>query len=164
MKKANKITKQEFNFFNLYEEAIDSQKFISYEKFIASVLLESKLGFSSNEYLTFEKTFNEAINKKFDLLFEHFVLHFDVNLRFSSDALVPTIVSNESASVEAINLRSNADQKINLFLQNYNSLLYDLIRAGNYVEILPKIVIYVSENTRAIKILFDKSSVLYRGQ
>lgn len=163
MKKSKKITKSEFQFFNLYEEAINSPKFVDFEKLIASVLLVSNLGFETPEYKLFEQIFQEAFSKKFDILFDFFILHFDKNLKFSDDALVPTITFVEDSNVETFNLKNSVNPKMNLFLEKYNQMIHKLLTVGHFLEILPKVVIYISEHTKNIKILFDKQSVLYKG-
>ncbi|WP_406615023.1 DUF2714 domain-containing protein [Mycoplasmopsis hyopharyngis] len=158
-----KQIRNEFSFFSMYQEAVNSNIFVDYEKLVASSLLESNLGFESPEFKEFESLWKEAFEKKFDIILKYFIIHFNVNLKFSSDALVPTIVSVESANNEAIILKESKNPGLNLFLANYNNLIFSLLKANIYVEVFPKVIIYVSPNTNTLKILFDQKHVLYRG-
>ncbi|MBZ4195668.1 DUF2714 domain-containing protein [Mycoplasma tauri] len=163
MKKSNKLNNGEFQIFNLYKEAINSDIFVSYEKVVASSLLESSLGFKSPEYLEFDRMYNEGISKKFDLIFDFFIVHFDVDLKINMQALVPTIKFEESSNVDGINFKSNQPGKLGDFLTKINSRIETLLEKGMYVEIFPNIVVFKSKNTNSLKIVFDSSQVLYRG-
>ncbi|CBH40541.1 DUF2714 domain-containing protein [Mycoplasmopsis agalactiae] len=153
-----------FNIYNQYEEAKASSAFVDYNKLMAQVLLECNLGFSSDEYVKFGKMFDEAFAKKYDIVLEKFVISFNVNLKFSADALVPVLKANEDSNTEAFNFKSANDEKFNKLLNFYNKLVNDLILADKYVELFPNIIVFRSKNTKSLKVLFDAKSALFRGE
>ncbi|AJK51401.1 DUF2714 domain-containing protein [Mycoplasma capricolum subsp. capripneumoniae] len=152
-----------FKVFDLYKEIINSNSYIDYQKLLASVLLECKLGFNSKEYLEFVKMYQEGFEKKFDLVLADFVITFNVNLKYSNDILVPMLADRESSNTQAINLKTNTNEKLDHFLKVFNKYVKELLKEQNYVEIFPKIILFVSKNTNLLKVIFDQDYVVYRG-
>nr|WP_307929595.1 DUF2714 domain-containing protein [Mycoplasmopsis bovis] len=93
MKKHKLENNSMFNIYNQFEEAKMSADFVDYNKLMAQVLLDCNLGFNSHEYVKFSSNFDEALSKKFDIVLEKFVITFNVNHKFSLDALVPMLKS-----------------------------------------------------------------------
>ncbi|ADR25391.1 DUF2714 domain-containing protein [Mycoplasma bovis] len=165
MKKHKLENNSMFNIYNQFEEAKMSADFVDYNKLMAQVLLDCNLGFNSHEYVKFSSNFDEALSKKFDIVLEKFVITFNVNHKFSLDALVPMLKSSEDSNTEAVNFASSQEPKFNNLLKLYNKLINDLVIANNkYVELFPNIIVFRSKNTNSLKILFDASSALFRGE
>ncbi len=165
MKKHKLENNSMFNIYNQFEEAKMSADFVDYNKLMAQVLLDCNLGFNSHEYVKFSSNFDEALSKKFDMVLEKFVITFNVNHKFSLDALVPMLKSSEDSNTEAVNFASSQEPKFNNLLKLYNKLINDLVIANNkYVELFPNIIVFMSKNTNSLKILFDASSALFRGE
>lgn len=153
-----------FNIYNQYEVARQDANFVDCNKLMAQVLLECNLGFNSKEYVKFSEMFNEALDKKYDIVLANFVISFNVNHKFSADALVPVLKTNEDSNTEAFNFVSSKETKFNILLGLYNKYVYELITSGNYVELFPNIIVFKSKNTNSHKILFDAKSILLRGE
>ncbi|WP_432790457.1 DUF2714 domain-containing protein [Mycoplasmopsis bovis] len=165
MKKHKLENNSMFNIYNQFEEAKMSADFVDYNKLMAQVLLDCNLGFNSHEYVKFNSNFDEALSKKFDIVLEKFVITFNVNHKFSIDALIPMLKSSEDSNTEAVNFASSQEPKFNNLLKLYNKLINDLVIANNkYVELFPNIIVFRSKNTNSLKILFDASSALFRGE
>ncbi|UOE63687.1 DUF2714 domain-containing protein [Mycoplasmopsis bovis] len=165
MKKHKLENNSMFNIYNQFEEAKMSADFVDYNKLMAQVLLDCNLGFNSHEYVKFSSNFDEALSKKFDIVLEKFVITFNVNHKFSLEALVPMLKSSEDSNTEAVNFASSQEPKFNNLLKLYNKLINDLVIANNkYVELFPNIIVFRSKNTNSLKILFDASSALFRGE
>lgn len=165
MKKHKLENNSMFNIYNQFEEAKMSADFVDYNKLMAQVLLDCNLGFNSHEYVKFSSNFDEALSKKFDIVLEKIVITFNVNHKFSLDALVPMLKSSEDSNTEAVNFASSQEPKFNNLLKLYNKLINDLVIANNkYVELFPNIIVFRSKNTNSLKILFDASSALFRGE
>ncbi|MBT1317413.1 DUF2714 domain-containing protein [Mycoplasma bovis] len=165
MKKHKLENNSMFNIYNQFEEAKMSADFVDYNKLMAQVLLDCNLGFNSHEYVKFSSNFDEALSRKFDIVLEKFVITFNVNHKFSLDALVPMLKSSEDSNTEAVNFASSQEPKFNNLLKLYNKLINDLVIANNkYVELFPNIIVFRSKNTNLLKILFDASSALFRGE
>ncbi|WFQ90059.1 DUF2714 domain-containing protein [Mycoplasma feriruminatoris] len=152
-----------FEVFDLYKEIVNNNSYIDYQKLLASVLLECKLGFSSKEYLEFEKMYKEGFEKKFDLVLDDFVITFNVNLKYSNDILVPMLAEKENSNTEAINLKTSKNEKLNQLLKVFNKYVQQLLQEQNYVEIFPKIILFISKSTNLLKVVFDKEYLVYRG-
>nr|WP_307908513.1 DUF2714 domain-containing protein [Mycoplasmopsis bovis] len=72
---------------------------------------------------------------------------------------------SEDSNTEAVNFASSQEPKFNNLLKLYNKLINDLVIANNkYVELFPNIIVFRSKNTNSLKILFDASSALFRGE
>ncbi|TKA59395.1 hypothetical protein MBOVa_2780 [Mycoplasmopsis bovis 8790] len=164
MKKHKLENNSMFNIYNQFEEAKMSADFVDYNKLMAQVLLDCNLGFNSQEYVKFNSNFDEALSKKFDIVLEKFVITFNVNPKFSLDALVPMLKSSEDSNTEAVNFASSQEPKFSNLLKLYNKLINDLIISNKYVELFPNIIVFRSKSTNSLKILFDASSVLFRGE
>ncbi|WP_430000973.1 MSC_0623 family F1-like ATPase-associated protein, partial [Mycoplasmopsis bovis] len=83
--------------------------------------LDCNLGFNSHEYVKFSSNFYEALSKKFDIVLEKFVITFNVNHKFSLDALVTMLKSSEDSNTEAVNFASSQEPKFNNLLKLYNN-------------------------------------------
>ncbi|ABC01736.1 DUF2714 domain-containing protein [Mycoplasma capricolum] len=164
MKHKNKQNSdQSFIVFDLYEQIVNANNYIDYQKLLATVLLENQIGFDSKIYKEFENSYLLGLKNHYDLVLRDFVITFNVNLKISSDLLVPMISASESSNTDAINLKQSKNEQYNKFLNTFNDCLISLIKQDLCVEIFPKIIIFKSKNTDKLKIIFDKTKVLTRG-
>lgn len=107
--------------------------------------------------------YKEGFEKKFDLVLDDFVITFNVNLKYSNDILVPMLAEKENSNTEAINLKTSKNEKLNQLLKVFNKYVQQLLQEQNYVEIFPKIILFISKSTNLLKVVFDKEYVVYRG-
>ncbi|WFQ91702.1 hypothetical protein MFERI14815_00306 [Mycoplasma feriruminatoris] len=164
MKHKNKQNNdQSFIVFDLYNQIVNANNYIDYQKLLATVLLENQIGFDSKTYLQFLDSYLLAFKNHYDIVLNDFVITFNVNLKISSDLLVPMLSETESSNSEAINLKTSSDQEYQKFLTTFNNYFISLINQGFCVEIFPNIIIFKSKNTDKLKIVFDKTKVLTRG-
>ncbi|MDP4040426.1 DUF2714 domain-containing protein [Mycoplasma mycoides] len=164
MKHKNKQTSdQSFMVFDLYEKIVNANNYIDYQKLLATVLLENQIGFDSKVYKEFENSYLLAFKNHFDIVLNDFVITFNVNLKISSDLLVPMLSEIESSNTEAINLKTSNNEQYQKFLTTYNNYFISLIKQGFCVEIFPNVILFKSKNTDHLKIVFDKTKVLTRG-
>lgn len=147
-----------FDVFSEFESAKSNSNFISYDKFMSSILLKNNIGFSSTIYEKFDGDFKKALENKYNILFENFIITFNVNLKYSSDILVPMITNLEPSNNETINFKDlNFSSAYTNFIKVLNSDIRKILSLDKYLEIYPNIIIFVSPNTHALKILFNKN-------
>ncbi|WP_338822553.1 DUF2714 domain-containing protein [Mycoplasmopsis felifaucium] len=155
--KTHENSQELFNLYKEYEEIIKNDNYVSYKKIIASILLKINSGFHSEEYEEFTKVINEAINNKWDIIFDQFTIDFNIVSKFSLDTLVPILAHNESSANEAISLKSEEPSNYADITRELNAEIQKLLKENKYVEILPNLVLFVSPNTGSLKLFFDKS-------
>ncbi|MBN4089647.1 DUF2714 domain-containing protein [Mycoplasma enhydrae] len=161
MKKNKKISQELFDVYAEYKEAKTKENLTTYNQLVTSALFKNNLGFQSELYLRFLDLLNEAMNKKYDIVFEKFVVTFNLNLKFSQTVMVPMISNVESSNTEAVNFKdSTKSDTYNQFLLDLNEEIAKALNAGHYVEIIPEILIYISPNTNEIKLLFSENIVV----
>ncbi|QSF13619.1 DUF2714 domain-containing protein [Mycoplasma sp. Mirounga ES2805-ORL] len=162
--KKNKNTKLDktnlFDVYKHYKEIKEDPFFISFDKLTASVLIKSQLGFDSKVFNDFEKQIQKAINNKYEILFRNFVISFNVNLKFSADILVPIVTSKLSSNSETINFKSSNEISKDNFLSIYNEIIYQLLKQGNYLEVLPNLIVHLSKSTNSLKVSFSEQWVM----
>nr|WP_318033794.1 DUF2714 domain-containing protein [Mycoplasmopsis bovis] len=93
---------------------------------MAQVLLECNLGFNSKEYVKFSEMFNEALDKKYDIVLANFVISFNVNHKFS----------------KLENLK-RIEQKVN---NDKNILLIDIMKKNRLLSFYVKNALLVSKD------------------
>ena len=62
-----------FDVFSEFESAKSNSNFVSYDKFMSSILLKNNIGFSSAIYEKFDGDFKKALENKYNILFENFI-------------------------------------------------------------------------------------------
>ncbi|WP_412031486.1 DUF2714 domain-containing protein [Metamycoplasma buccale] len=160
MKNNKKITLENqalLDFFADYKETITKENYVKFEKLMASVLLKNNLGFTSPLYVEFFEAMQLALEKKYDIVYKEFVITFNINPKFGLDMLVPMLDDKESSNNEAINFKFSKKPEMNKFLDDMNKEIGALLLANNYIEIIPNVVLYVSENTNQLKLLFSET-------
>ncbi|AZZ65716.1 DUF2714 domain-containing protein [Metamycoplasma phocicerebrale] len=161
MKKNKKISPELFDVYTDYKDSQKKENLTTYNQLVASALFKNNLGFKSELYLKFLDLLNEALKKRHDMVFEDFVVTFNINPKFSQNILVPMISNVESSNTEAINLKDSSKSEIyNQFLQDFNEEISKALNAGNYVEIIPNFLLYISPNTNQLKLLFSEEIVI----
>ncbi|WP_029905599.1 MSC_0623 family F1-like ATPase-associated protein [Mycoplasmopsis opalescens] len=148
-----------YNQFSAYEKIRSNDKFISYDKLISSVLFSSQNGYDSAVLEKFNSAFTIYQNDKIQLIFKSFILGYEINNFYAIDKLVPSINTSEKSQIASINLAINEEEKYNNFLTIYNKYILELINNGLFVEIFHGLIIYVSDQTNNIKVLFSKDYV-----
>ena len=146
------------DFYDDYKTIITNQeRFISFDKLIASVLLKDMLGFDSEAYIQFNDMLMMAVNKKYDLVYKDFVITYNLNPKFGLNNLVPMLNTYESSNNEAINLKSSSNRMMNKFLTNLNAEINNLLLTKYYVEVIPETILYTSDNTNELMLLFSEN-------
>ncbi|TDV22869.1 uncharacterized protein DUF2714 [Mycoplasmopsis mustelae] len=97
-KKEIKETQQLLDLYHDYKYIKNSQFYVSNKKFFASVLLKLNSSFNSEEYKEFNAKLNNALAKHQDLLFDLFVITFNLNLKYSQKLLIPMLTKNQSSN------------------------------------------------------------------
>ena len=98
-----------------------------------------------------------AVNKKYDLVYKDFVITYNLNPKFGLNNLVPMLNTYESSNNEAINLKSSSNRMMNKFLTNLNAEINNLLLTKYYVEVIPETILYTSDNTNELKLLFSEN-------
>lgn len=150
-----------FDVYQVYEQAKMSTNFISYDKFMSSLLFNNNLGFESDIYKRFFNEFSSAFLEKKDVIFSKFIITFNVNLKFSSNALVPMIVYNETSNNESIVFSKSNDEQYNNFLTSLNKEIEQNLLQWKCLEIFPNVILFISPQTNTLIIVFDKSICAY---
>ncbi|MGZ9755785.1 MSC_0623 family F1-like ATPase-associated protein [Mycoplasma sp. 394] len=94
--------------YNSYNQLVSESKFVSYKQFFASVLLKLNSSFNSKEFENFEEQVKKAFKNKYDLLFQKFVITFNLNPKFSLNKLVPMLAKYESSNNQAISFKTQS--------------------------------------------------------
>lgn len=161
MKKQNKNVIENVELVDLFEEykkLSEDSKTISFEKIVATVLFKIKSGFDSPQYKYLIDNINLAKQKKYDIIFRDFVISFGIQSKYGNESLVPIIKLEESNHAEAIDLsNSNDSEEISLFLNTLNDLIGDLLKQSKNIEIMPELMMYISNETNVYKLYFSKS-------
>lgn len=158
MKNNVEITENIFNVFSEFENAKLSPNFVSYDKFISSVLLKNSAGFNSNIYKQYDSNFKKALENKYNIMFENIIITFNINPKYSSDILVPMITKFEPSNNETISFKNlNFVTEYTKFLKILNDEITKILSLNKYLEIYPNVIIFVSQNTKSTKILFNKN-------
>ena len=130
-----------FDVFSEFESAKSNSNFVSYDKFMSSILLKNNIGFSSAIYEKFDSDFKKALENKYNILFENFIITFNVNLKYSSDILVPMITNLEPSNNETINFKDlNFSSAYTNFIKVLNSDIRKILSLDKYLEIYPNII------------------------
>lgn len=162
-KKELKNEQTETLLFDVYEDFLKLKQdsaLVSYDQLIASVLFKNNLGFNSKVYEVFYNSHTKAIENKHELVFDSFVITFNINPKFSLNKLVPMLAKTQSSNSHGINLKNANDQIMNQFLVDYNQNINQLIAKNHIVEVLPNIIIFNSLETKTTKLFFDASVVV----
>ncbi len=160
MKKNKNENSELFNVYAEYEEIITKENFINFTQLITSILFKNNLGFQSQTYLDFLKYLNEGLDKRYDIVYDNFIINFNVNPKFDIEKLVPMLSNFESSNNDAINLKNSiTDESLNKFLNDLNIEISRVLNSHCFVEIIPNVIIYLSENTGQLKLLFNKEII-----
>lgn len=145
--------------YELFEELKTGPNFVSFEKLLSSSLIESKLEIRGAFASELVNKLEQAIFKKQDIVFRSFVITFNLNLRYSLTKLVPIISLKESSNVEAVNLSKSDDEAIANFLNIFNEKINSLLNQKKCLEIVNNMIIFISQETKSLKITFSKELI-----
>lgn len=146
-----------FNVYKDFETTKESEALISFNQITASVLFKNNLGYDSQTYKDFSYLVTEAFKNKHELVFESFVISFNINPKYSTTTLVPILAKAQNSNTLAVSLKSAKDTSLSTFLVDYNQHINSLLAKQLPVEVLPNIIILNSAATNSTKLLFDKS-------
>ncbi|QBF34603.1 DUF2714 domain-containing protein [Mycoplasmopsis phocirhinis] len=166
--KNTKISKKELNSFKLqtelmlfdlyaeYEQKRESKNFVSFTQLHASVLLSFGDGFEAQSFKTIQQRVNLAQNKKYDIVFNKFVISFERITKYSSNILSPVIAQGESSTNDAVILSHDSELTLSRYLVKLNQEIDKLIDEGNFVEVIPYAILYRSTQSKKLKLSFGK--------
>ncbi|AWX42575.1 Protein of uncharacterised function (DUF2714) [Metamycoplasma cloacale] len=157
-KELKKLMQQQQNFqnqlFNDWTEIANSSSFVSFGAFNNQFLVVNNLSNQDNEYQKFIQELTAACNKKQDLNFSKFNIHFTRNERFSFTDLIPEIKWSESSNVLSYSV-FDANNSMSIKTK-YNNLFHELLQKGFYVEIVPNIAILITGDKKTKSIFNSK--------
>lgn len=140
-----------------FQDYATEAEFISFEKLINIALVRSSLSLSSGVYTSLENRIKMATAKKQEFIFSNFVISWSLNDRYSKTKLVPTIIKNESTSNEGVMLKGGKNEAEISLLKYYNDQLeFWIFNSKLKVEIIPNMIVYLSNNTNKLKIAFNE--------
>lgn len=155
-----KIQEQEatFNLYKKYESirSKNENNILSFDTLISRPLLHNNVGFSSNEYINIKNMINEAVNKKYDLIFDEFTITFNLNLKYSTSVMIPMVTnhSGEMSDNFAANLTSSDDYLTHKILRDFNNEITNFLGKGYYLEIIPNTILFY--HNQELKLFFSK--------
>lgn len=148
-----------FNQFEYYKSLSEQTNFIAYEKLISSVLFHSQLGYESQAYNNFTRNFKSYIDHKFNIIFDDFVLAYEICPLYDLDKIVPCVISKEQSQVNSIKMTISLFKDENRFLTNLNKILWDLLKSNHCVEIYKGLILYLAPQSRLPKVAFSSDYV-----
>ncbi|BAP01187.1 hypothetical protein MCAL160_0758 [Mycoplasmopsis californica HAZ160_1] len=145
-----------FDLYSLYNEKVQDPRFINFTQLNASILLSMGLGFESPIYTSYTSAIKNAVEKRFNIVFKEFIIGFDIIPKFSETILVPIITQQESSATDSINVRDSEHAGLNEFLSQLNIKIAKLINDNYLLEVIPGSVMFKSQQTGKLKLLFGK--------
>ncbi|WP_033160919.1 MSC_0623 family F1-like ATPase-associated protein [[Mycoplasma] collis] len=154
-KKKNEIELNTYSLNKDFEEAKKDSDFISYNRFISTVLFKSDIGFESEVYKKFKSQYEMAIEKKFSISFDKFNIIFTLD-KLTNELLVPAISSVPNATKDFINFKTPQQLTTNsIFYSNLNKEIIILINQKFKIEIFPNMILIFSPFSNTFKLIFN---------
>ncbi|BAP39717.1 MSC_0623 family F1-like ATPase-associated protein [Metamycoplasma canadense] len=123
------------------KELIKQNKLIEFNKLVSTVLFKNNF---KKDDVIFKEFLNEiriSLSENKTIIFKNFVLDYEFNYKFSLDKKIPYILENKQ------------DFKVdNFFKHAFNEEILRLIEAECYIEIIPNVILYFSQNSQTLKI------------
>ncbi|WP_373435673.1 MSC_0623 family F1-like ATPase-associated protein [Metamycoplasma equirhinis] len=161
MKKTkNPVEVKTFDFYKEFEKIKTEPNFISFDKFMATVLLKVDTNFESSIYKKFNSAFEEAFLNKYEMKFEKFVITFNINLKFSEKTLVPMLSKMDTSNTQTLNFTTAKEPEYNTFLKALNEVFATLLAQNFIIELLPDLIIFNSEHINSTKLFFGEKWAL----
>lgn len=147
--------------YDKYEELSQQPNFISASALLSTSLLDANLSYYSNETKTFLLNLKKGVETKLDMVFKFFIVTWSRNLRYSLTRLIPSLSQKESVNSDALNFVSakNAEGLDALLIALNNVIEQYLIKEHRPVEVTSGIIIYVSAETKNLKVAFSENIV-----
>ncbi|AJQ45693.1 hypothetical protein JM47_02840 [Ureaplasma diversum] len=147
--------------YDKYEQLIQQDNFISANALLATSLLDANLAYDSNEAKTFVLNLKKGVENKLDIVFKYFIITWTRNLRYSLKRLIPSLSQKESVNSDALNFVSakNSASLDSLLNALNNAINQYLIKEHRPVEIVDGIILYVSVETKSLKVAFSENIV-----
>ncbi|MBU4690543.1 DUF2714 domain-containing protein [Mycoplasma sp. ES3157-GEN-MYC] len=143
------------NLYETYSSILKNNDFITFEQLNASVLLSLGLGFESPVFIEFMNKINTALDNKQDIIFNNFVINFNIEQKFSPNILVPIIKENTSSTNLCVNLSTANEPNLDKFLNVLNSKINELLLSKCYIEIIPNTALFICNESNSLKLLFS---------
>lgn len=122
---------------------------IDFKKFLSTVLLKNNFKKDDVKVAEFLEKIKKSITEKQLLKFKKFSIDYENNSMFSVEQNIPIILYDQ----KALSFENN-------FEAVYNEELEKLINEKYYVEFLPNLILYFSNNTESLKIYIKKDYFL----
>ncbi|BAQ54320.1 hypothetical protein MARG145_0221 [Mycoplasmopsis arginini] len=122
---------------------------IDFKKFLSTVLLKNNFKKDDVKVAEFLEKIKKSITEKQLLKFKEFAIDYENNSMFSVEQNIPIILYDQ----KALSFENN-------FEAVYNEELEKLINEKYYVEFLPNLILYFSNNTESLKIYIKKDYFL----
>ncbi|ENY69274.1 MSC_0623 family F1-like ATPase-associated protein [Mycoplasmopsis arginini] len=122
---------------------------IDFKKFLSTVLLKNNFKKDDVKVAEFLEKIKKSITEKQLLKFKEFAVDYENNSMFSVEQNIPIILYDQ----KALSFENN-------FEAVYNEELEKLINEKYYVEFLPNLILYFSNNTESLKIYIKKDYFL----
>ncbi|MCS4536540.1 DUF2714 domain-containing protein [Mycoplasma sp. CSL7475-4] len=145
-----------FNLYDAYEQKRQSKNFISFQQLHASILLSIGEGFESKVFKTIEERVQLALSKKYDIIFNKFIISFGRIIKFSQHILLPILTKEESSSNDVVVLSHDPELSVSRYLVKLNQEIDKLIDKGGFVEVIPNTILYRSKQSNNLKLSFSK--------
>ncbi|WP_427902933.1 MSC_0623 family F1-like ATPase-associated protein [Metamycoplasma alkalescens] len=123
-----------------FENLKNQNNFISFDKLISTILLKSNLDKNKNEEKILFGWIKKACEQKYDLVFDAFVISFNLDANLNNLYMVPTLLKNQSSNFEAIDFSSDSNLFNSNFIMNLNIEIKFLLANGFYVEVIKGII------------------------
>ncbi|PYF43606.1 MSC_0623 family F1-like ATPase-associated protein [Metamycoplasma alkalescens] len=123
-----------------FENFKNQNNFISFDKLISTVLLKSNLDKNKNEEKILFDWIKKASEQKYDLVFDAFVISFNLEPNLNNLYLAPTLSKNQSSNFETIDFSSDSNLFNSNFIMNLNIEIKFLLANGFYVEVIKGII------------------------
>lgn len=123
-----------------FENLKNQNNFISFDKLISTILLKSNFDKNKNEEKILFGWIKKACEQKYDLVFDAFVISFNLDANLNNLYMVPTLLKNQSSNFEAIDFSSDSNLFNSNFIMNLNIEIKFLLANGFYVEVIKGII------------------------
>ncbi|PAF55066.1 MSC_0623 family F1-like ATPase-associated protein [Mycoplasmopsis agassizii] len=143
-----------------YDELVILDNFVSFNQLLGTSLLITNISDESDIVKNLNEKINEAIFKNKDIVFEKFVISWSRNLRFSFNKLFPTLDTKESSNSESFSMKSSSNSNLDKLLKIINLQIQKyLFTEERYIEVIKGIIVFLSPDTKSLKIVFDRNIV-----
>ncbi|WP_027119695.1 MSC_0623 family F1-like ATPase-associated protein [[Mycoplasma] testudinis] len=155
------VFEQETDIYDKYDQIVQLRDFISFNQLLGSTMLMTNEGPDSKVVDVFKRMLATAYDKRYDIVFNSFVISWVRNIRISLTKLIPTLDNPESSNVDALNTTIPTESAaLDAFFKMYNTLINAYcIDENRYIEVIPNVVVYKIKGTTKLKIAFNAATL-----